>query len=118
MLCAGSGTTIASRARARAAVESVLALSTTISSIAGPPASRRNRSAFLTCAIVPARYRSSLYAGMMTEIAIGRCAGHTDLRGQKSGRKIGRGERIRTSDPLLPKQVRYQTAPHPDEELP
>src|SRR4051795_9704346 len=32
--------------------------------------------------------------------------------------KVGRGERIRTSDPLLPKQVRYQTAPHPDEELP
>jgi hypothetical protein len=27
--------------------------------------------------------------------------------------KIGRGERIRTSDPLLPKQVRYQAAPHP-----
>ena len=26
---------------------------------------------------------------------------------------FGRGERIRTSDPLLPKQVRYQTAPHP-----
>src|SRR5262249_7888248 len=26
----------------------------------------------------------------------------------------GRGERIRTSDPLLPKQVRYQTALHPD----
>src|SRR4051812_4700022 len=30
-------------------------------------------------------------------------------------RKFGRGERIRTSDPLLPKQVRYQTALHPDE---
>ena len=29
-------------------------------------------------------------------------------------RKFGRGERIRTSDPLLPKQVRYQTALHPD----
>ena len=26
----------------------------------------------------------------------------------------GRGERIRTSDPLLPKQVRYQTAPRPE----
>jgi hypothetical protein len=25
-------------------------------------------------------------------------------------REIGRSERIRTSDPLLPKQVRYQTA--------
>src|SRR5688500_19024997 len=28
--------------------------------------------------------------------------------------RVGRGERIRTSDPLLPKQVRYQTALHPD----
>ena len=27
---------------------------------------------------------------------------------------IGRAERIRTSDPLLPKQVRYQAAPQPD----
>ena len=27
---------------------------------------------------------------------------------------IGRSERIRTSDPLLPKQVRYQTALHSD----
>jgi hypothetical protein len=26
-----------------------------------------------------------------------------------------RGERIRTSDPLLPKQVRYQAAPRPAE---
>ena len=26
----------------------------------------------------------------------------------------GRGERIRTSDPLLPKQMRYQAALHPD----
>src|SRR5262245_27898567 len=26
----------------------------------------------------------------------------------------GRGERIRTSDPLLPKQMRYQTAPRPE----
>src|SRR4051794_12515540 len=30
------------------------------------------------------------------------------------GEGNGRGERIRTSDPLLPKQVRYQTALHPD----
>ncbi len=29
---------------------------------------------------------------------------------------VGRGERIRTSDPLLPKQVRYQAAPHPETE--
>ncbi len=27
---------------------------------------------------------------------------------------IGRAERIRTSDPLLPKQVRYQAALQPD----
>lgn len=27
----------------------------------------------------------------------------------------GRGERIRTFDPLLPKQLRYQAALHPDE---
>ena len=26
----------------------------------------------------------------------------------------GRGERIRTSDPLVPNQVRYRTAPHPE----
>ncbi len=26
----------------------------------------------------------------------------------------GRGERIRTSDPLLPKQMRYQAALRPD----
>jgi hypothetical protein len=28
--------------------------------------------------------------------------------------KIGRGDRIRTCDPLLPKQMRYQAAPLPD----
>ena len=28
--------------------------------------------------------------------------------------ETGRSERIRTSDPLLPKQVRYQTALHSD----
>ena len=27
-------------------------------------------------------------------------------------RRVGRSERIRTSDPLLPKQVRYQAALH------
>ncbi len=32
--------------------------------------------------------------------------------------KIGRGERIRTSDPLLPKQVRYQAALRPEPVLP
>ncbi len=30
----------------------------------------------------------------------------------------GRGERIRTSDPLLPKQVRYQAALRPEPVLP
>ena len=30
---------------------------------------------------------------------------------------VGRGERIRTSDPLLPKQMRYRAAPRPDLEL-
>ncbi len=30
------------------------------------------------------------------------------------GRKAGRAGRIRTDDPLLPKQMRYQTAPRPD----
>ena len=30
------------------------------------------------------------------------------------GGVFGRAERIRTSDPLLPKQVRYQAAPQPD----
>ena len=29
--------------------------------------------------------------------------------------KNGRGDRIRTCDPLLPKQMRYQTAPLPDD---
>ena len=29
-------------------------------------------------------------------------------------RGTGRADRIRTCDPLLPKQVRYQTAPRPD----
>ena len=28
--------------------------------------------------------------------------------------KIGRSERIRTSDPLVPNEVRYQAAPHSD----
>lgn len=28
--------------------------------------------------------------------------------------KFGRCERIRTSDPFLPKEVRYQAAPHTD----
>ncbi len=35
-------------------------------------------------------------------------------RGGKSGAKDGREKRIRTSDPLLPKQMRYQAAPLPE----
>ena len=31
-----------------------------------------------------------------------------------AGLKLGRGRGIRTPDPLLPKQMRYQTAPCPD----
>ena len=31
---------------------------------------------------------------------------------RRSSTSTGRNERIRTSDPLLPKQVRYQAAPH------
>jgi hypothetical protein len=29
-------------------------------------------------------------------------------------KKLGRGERIRTFDPLVPNQMRYQAALHPD----
>ena len=32
----------------------------------------------------------------------------------KAKRKNGRGDWIRTSDPLLPKQLRYQAALHPE----
>ena len=38
-------------------------------------------------------------------------AGITDLQVIEN---IGRGERIRTSDPLVPNQVRYQTALRPE----
>src|SRR5690606_25418251 len=38
------------------------------------------------------------------------------LSWQSTQRKIGRSERIRTSDPLLPKQVRYQAALRSDRE--
>jgi hypothetical protein len=43
------------------------------------------------------------------------------LRGmtlQKVTIKCGRGDRIRTCDPLVPNQVRYQPAPLPDTRLP
>ncbi len=39
-------------------------------------------------------------------------AGATSYRGHP--KKNGRGERIRTSDPLVPNQVRYQTALRPE----
>ncbi len=42
-----------------------------------------------------------------------RCSIHLSYR-RADHMEIGRGERIRTSGPLLPKQVRYQTAPRPD----
>ena len=35
-------------------------------------------------------------------------------RHPRSDKNSGRGRRIRTADPLLPKQMRYQTAPCPD----
>ena len=35
-------------------------------------------------------------------------------RGARASSRLGRSERIRTSDPLLPKQVRYQAALHSD----
>ena len=34
------------------------------------------------------------------------------------GAEAGRGDRIRTCDPLLPKQMRYQAAPLPDDSAP
>ena len=33
------------------------------------------------------------------------------------GHEVGRGERIRTSGPLVPNQMRYQTALRPDAEF-
>jgi hypothetical protein len=36
------------------------------------------------------------------------------LRAKKFVFELGRGDRIRTCDPLLPKQVLYQAEPHPD----
>ena len=54
--------------------------------------------------------RLSLYQLSYSRVPGGRAAG---WRGGRTWR--GRGERIRTSDPLLPKQVRYQTALRPAE---
>src|SRR3546814_13225240 len=42
---------------------------------------------------------------------------HTELREIRENQPFlvnGRGDRIRTCDPLLPKQMRYQAAPLPD----
>ena len=40
-------------------------------------------------------------------------------RPRTSGMRLnGRGDRIRTCDPLLPKQMRYQAAPLPDDRWP
>ena len=41
------------------------------------------------------------------------CLGGLGFRG-KTKLENGRGDRIRTCDPLLPKQMRYQTALLPD----
>ena len=40
--------------------------------------------------------------------------GPCNLRMSGDRRALGRGDRIRTCDPLLPKQMRYRTAPLPD----
>ncbi len=42
------------------------------------------------------------------------CGATRHLFASVNTRKFGRGERIRTSDPLPPRQVRYQAAPRPD----
>ncbi len=42
----------------------------------------------------------------------GRCSIH--LSYGRSTKQIGRGGEIRTPDPLVPNQLRYQTALHPD----
>jgi hypothetical protein len=54
----------------------------------------------------PQFYRSSRkrrYAKPQSHVSLSRCA-----------RKNGRGERIRTSDPLVPNQVLYQAEPLPE----
>ena len=46
----------------------------------------------------------------------GRCSSQLSYGRKMHARPMGngRGRGIRTPDPLLPKQVRYQTAPYPD----
>ena len=38
----------------------------------------------------------------------------TELRAEAAHEMNGRSDRIRTYDPLVPNQMRYQTAPHSD----
>jgi hypothetical protein len=42
------------------------------------------------------------------------CAGELMDFSEGEPKEVSRGERIRTSDPLVPNQVRYQTAPRPE----
>ena len=41
----------------------------------------------------------------------------TELRAEIERKRYGRGERIRTFDPLVPNQMRYQAALRPDMRL-
>ena len=47
------------------------------------------------------------------QLSYGRTAGTEDYLTRAWSSSVGRGSRIRTCDPLLPKQMRYQTAPCP-----
>src|SRR5689334_1844251 len=47
------------------------------------------------------------------QLSYGRTAGTEDYLTGRLVSSVGRGSRIRTCDPLLPKQMRYQTAPCP-----
>ena len=48
------------------------------------------------------------------QLSYGRTVGTEDYLTGRLVSSVGRGSRIRTCDPLLPKQMRYQTAPRPD----
>src|SRR5688572_14155782 len=52
------------------------------------------------------------------QLSYGRTAGTEDYLTDPWRSSVGRGSRIRTCDPLLPKQMRYQTAPCPEPILP
>jgi hypothetical protein len=47
------------------------------------------------------------------QLSYGRTVGTEDYPTGRLVSSVGRGSRIRTCDPLLPKQMRYQTAPCP-----